>query len=158
MGNHDYFGEGEPLISLLRDKGLHVFRNEGKVLEHDGGKIYLTAIDDVWTRRADIDKALANRPPGMPTIMLSHDPDKFPEMVKRKVDLTLSGHTHGGQIAWPFLGRWINASKLAHKFHIGVYRDGSCTLYVHGGLGTTGPPIRLGVAPAVVMLTLRAVE
>ena len=89
--------------------------------------------------------------------MLSHDPDRFPEIVKRGVDLVLSGHTHGGQIAWPFLGRWINASKLAHRFHIGLYRAADASLYVHPGLGTTGPPIRLGVAPAVVMLTLRAV-
>lgn len=156
MGNHDYFGEGEPLISLIRSKGKTVLRNEGVTIERDGARFYLAGIDDTWTRRADIDKALAARPLGMPTVMLSHDPDRFPEMAARDVQLTLSGHTHGGQIAVPFIGRWINASKLAHKFHIGIYEKGDSTLYVHPGLGTTGPPIRLGVAPAVVVLTLRA--
>ncbi len=156
MGNHDYFGGGEPLISLIRAKGVTLLRNEGTTIERDGAKLFVSAIDDTWTRRADIDKALANRPKGMTTIMLSHDPDQFPKLAERDVDLVLSGHTHGGQIAVPFLGRWINASKLAHKFHIGLYRRGRSILYVHPGLGTTGPPIRLGVAPAVVMLTLRA--
>lgn len=157
MGNHDYFGEGEPLITLIRNKGAKLFRNEGTIIERDGAQFFLAAVDDTWTGRTDIDRALAKRPEGMTAIMLAHDPDRFPEIAKRDVELTLSGHTHGGQIAFPFLGRWINASKLAHRFHIGLYRDGDATLYVHPGLGTTGPPIRLGVAPAVVLLTLRAV-
>ena len=93
----------------------------------------------------------------MTTVLLAHDPDRFPQAAKKGVDLTLSGHTHGGQIAVPFIARHINASKLAHRFHLGVYKDGDATLYVHPGLGTTGPPIRLGVAPAVVVLRLRAV-
>jgi predicted MPP superfamily phosphohydrolase len=92
----------------------------------------------------------------MPTVLLLHDPDKFPQAVAKKCDLVLSGHTHGGQIAVPFLARHINASKLAHHFHLGIYKDGDSTLYVHPGLGTTGPPIRLGVAPCVTILTLRA--
>jgi hypothetical protein len=156
MGNHDYFGEGEPLVSLLEEGGARVLRNDGLVLERDGGKMYLAGVDDTWTKRANIDKALEGRPDGMPCVMLLHDPDRFPHAAKKKTDLVLSGHTHGGQIAVPFLARWINASKIAHHFHIGVYKDGDSTLYVHPGLGTTGPPIRLGVAPAVTMITLRA--
>ena len=56
----------------------------------------------------------------------------------------------------PFLGRFVNASKLAHEFHIGLYKEGDSTLYVHGGLGTTGPPVRLGVAPSIALIRLRA--
>lgn len=156
MGNHDYFGEGEPLVSLIRAHGPKVLRNEGVIVERDGARLYIAAIDDTWTRRANLDLAMQQRPANVATVMLAHDPDKFPQIAKRGVHLVLSGHTHGGQIAVPFLGRWINASRLAHHFHIGVYRDADSTLYVHPGLGTTGPPIRLGVAPAVVVLTLRA--
>jgi predicted MPP superfamily phosphohydrolase len=156
MGNHDYFGEGEPLISLIRARGPRVLRNEGLAIERNGASFYLAAIDDTWTKRADIDLALRERPEGMPTIVLSHDPDRFPHFAARSVDLVLSGHTHGGQIAVPFLARHVNASKLAHRFHLGLYEKGPAKLYVHPGLGTTGPPIRLGVAPAIVVLTLRA--
>jgi|GEM_PF-230318 len=155
MGNHDYFGEGEPLVTLIRDKGVHVLRNEGVVIERGGARFYLAGVDDTWTKRASLEAALAARPAGMTTVLLQHDPDRFPSAAKRDVDLVLSGHTHGGQIAVPFLGRYINASKLAHHFHVGTYRDGRATLYVHPGLGTTGPPMRLGVAPEIALLTLR---
>jgi uncharacterized protein len=162
MGNHDYFGEGEPLIGLLIQKGARVLRNEGLVIDRTsdrgaGARFFLSAIDDTWTKRANLDRALEARPDGMTTVLLSHDPDRFPQAAKKGVDLVLSGHTHGGQIAVPFIARHINASKLAHHFHLGIYKDGDATLYVHPGLGTTGPPIRLGVAPAVVVLRLRSV-
>ncbi len=156
MGNHDYFGEGEPLISLLRARGVTVLRNEGVNLEREQGKVYLAAIDDTWTRRADLERALASRPDGVPTVLLAHDPDRFPQAAARGVELVLSGHTHGGQVAVPFFARYVNASKLAHRYHLGRYVEGKSVLYVHPGLGTTGPPIRLGVAPAVVIHTLRA--
>ena len=157
MGNHDYFGEGEPLVSLLRGRGAHVLRNQGVVLEHAGGRLYLAGMDDTWTKRANLDASLAARPEGVPTVLLAHDPDRFPHAVKRNVEVMLSGHTHGGQIAMPFLGRLINASKLAHRYHVGLYEDGDSTLYVHPGLGTTGPPMRLGVAPVIALIKLRAV-
>jgi predicted MPP superfamily phosphohydrolase len=156
MGNHDYFGEGEPLISLIRARGHSVLRNEGRVLERDGARLYLAAIDDTWTKRDDMDKALKGRPDGVPVVLLAHDPERFLAAAKRDVALTLSGHTHGGQIAVPFLAKWLSLSRLTHTFHLGLYTVGNATLYVHPGLGTTGPPIRLGVAPAVVILTLEA--
>ena len=157
MGNHDYFGEGEPLVTLLRATGAHVLRNEGVVLERDGGRLFLAGMDDTWTKRANLEASLAARPEGVATVLLAHDPDRFPHAVKRHVEVVLSGHTHGGQIAMPFLGRFINASKLAHQYHVGIYEDGDSTLYVHPGLGTTGPPMRLGVAPEIALIKLRAV-
>ncbi len=156
MGNHDYFGgDGEPLMSLLRRAGVRVLRNEGHVLERAGGNLYLAGIDDTWTRRNDLDAALRERPPSTPTVLLAHDPDEFRAAAKRDVDVVLSGHTHGGQIAVPFFARAVNLSKLSHHHHLGIYRRGKSTLYVHPGLGTTGPPIRIGVAPAIVEITLR---
>lgn len=156
MGNHDYFGEGEPLVTLLGESGARVLRNEGVMLTRGDARLYLAAIDDTWTRRADLDLTLAARPEGVPCVLLAHDPEMFPKAAARGVDVTLSGHTHGGQIAVPFLAKRFSFATLAHTFNLGVYRDGDATLYVHPGLGTTGPPIRLGAAPAVVKLTLRA--
>jgi predicted MPP superfamily phosphohydrolase len=155
MGNHDYFGDGEPLVSLLRAAGVRVLRNEGEVLSRGDGQLFLSAIDDTWTRRADVDATLAARPPGTVTICLAHDPEAFPTLAERGVELVLSGHTHGGQIAMPFFARHANLAALTHKFTLGLYTVGESQLYVHPGLGTTGPPVRFGVAPAVVMYTLR---
>jgi len=155
MGNHDYFGEGEPLVSLLRERGVHVLRNEGTVIAHGDARFFLAGVDDTWTKRDRLDLALADRPDGMPAVLLQHDPDRFPRAVEHGADLVLSGHTHGGQIAFPFLSRYITASRLAHRFHIGRYTEGDSTLYVHPGLGTTGPPMRLGSAPEITLLRLR---
>jgi predicted MPP superfamily phosphohydrolase len=156
MGNHDYFGEGDPLVTRIRARGVSVLRNEGVVIERGGKQLYLAAIDDTWTQRDDLELALLSRPPGTQVVLLAHDPERFRQAAKRDVALTLSGHTHGGQIAFPFLSRWISLSHLTHHFHQGIYRIGRSTLYVHPGLGTTGPPMRLGVAPLVAILRLRA--
>jgi uncharacterized protein len=156
MGNHDYFGEGEPLITMLRERGVRVLRNEGLAIERDGATLWLAAIDDTWTRRDDMSRALRNRPPGCTAVLLAHDPDRFDEAAAAGVELVLSGHTHGGQIALPFASRALGLAHIAHRYRLGFYRRGRSTLYVHPGLGTTGPPLRLGVAPEVTVLVLRA--
>ena len=93
------------------------------------GAIYLAGVDDTWTRRHDVGRALAARPAGMPAVLLAHDPALFPEAAARGVDLVLSGHTHGGQVAVPLLARKLNLARLITRFTNGVYRSGSprCT-------------------------------
>jgi len=156
MGNHDYFGEGEPLVSLLTGRGVHVLRNGGQVLERGGARLWLAAIDDTWTRRDDLALAMRGRPEGATTVLLAHDPERFDQAADAGADLVLSGHTHGGQIAIPFLPRRLSLASIAHRYVVGFYRRGRSTLFVHPGLGTTGPPIRIGVAPEVTILVLRA--
>jgi hypothetical protein len=156
MGNHDYFGEGEPLVSLLRKGGVRVLRNEGQIIERSGGKLWLAAIDDTWTRRDDLALAMRGRPEGALTVLLAHDPERFDRAADAGAELVLSGHTHGGQVAMPFLYRRLSLARIAHRYNVGFYRRGRSTLFVHPGLGTTGPPMRLGVAPEVTILVLRA--
>src|SRR5262245_5339395 len=155
MGNHDYFGDGEAMVSALESAGLTVLRNRGLELRRDGAAIYLAGVDDTWSRRHDLPRALAARPPGMPAVLLAHDPVLFPEAAGHGVDLVLSGHTHGGQVAVPLLARKLNLARLITQFTSGMYKSGTSTLYVNRGLGTTGPPVRLAVAPEIAVLTLR---
>jgi len=155
MGNHDYFGDGEAMVKALEAAGLTVLRNRGVELRRADGAIYLAGVDDTWTRRHDLPRALAARPAGMPAVLLAHDPVLFPEAAERGVDLVLSGHTHGGQVGVPLLARKLNMARLITRFTSGFYRSGTTTLYVNRGLGTTGPPVRLAVAPEIAVLTLR---
>jgi len=155
MGNHDYFGDGEAMVSALEGAGLTVLRNRGVELRRGAGAIWLAGVDDTWTKRHDVGRALAARPAGMPAVLLAHDPVLFPAAAERGVDLVLSGHTHGGQVAVPLLARRLNLARLMTRFTTDVYRSGSTTLYVNRGLGTTGPPVRLAVAPEIAVLTLR---
>jgi hypothetical protein len=156
MGNHDYFGHDEPLVSLLRKRGVRVLRNEGVAIDRDGATLWLAAIDDTWTRRDDLGAAMRDRPEGATTLLLAHDPNSFDAAADAGADIVLSGHTHGGQIAMPFLSRALNLANITHHYTVGLYRRGRSVLYVHPGLGTTGPPMRLGAAPEVTILVLRA--
>jgi predicted MPP superfamily phosphohydrolase len=168
MGNHDYFGDAEPLVTRLRARGVKVLRNEGIAITPGTGElaaspkgsgttgtIWLAAIDDTWTRRDDLAAALRHRPEDASVVLLAHDPERFAQAADAGADLVLSGHTHGGQIAMPFLYRRVSLATLAHTYNVGFYERDGATLYVHPGLGTTGPPIRLGIAPEVTILVLR---
>jgi predicted MPP superfamily phosphohydrolase len=155
MGNHDYFTEGASMAAALTDNGLSVLRNQGVAIERGGDHLYLAGVDDTWTGRDDLDETLAGRPAGVPTVLLAHDPALFPDAAARGVELTLSGHTHGGQLGFPFFARRWNLARVMTRFASGFYRDGASTLYVNHGLGTTGVPIRWLVAPEIAVLTLR---
>ena len=156
MGNHDYFTEdGEALVAALERAGLTVLRNRGVDVRRGGAVLHVAGVDDTWTRRHDLTRALAGRPAGAPALLLAHDPALFPEIAARGVELTLSGHTHGGQVAIPYLSRRLNLARVMTRFTNGFYRSGDAALYVNRGLGTTGPPIRIGVRPEITVLTLR---
>ncbi|WP_394849892.1 metallophosphoesterase [Pendulispora brunnea] len=155
LGNHDYFGDAERLVCALRHRGAYVLRNEGMLLIRDKARLYLAGIDDTWTQRDNLERAMAGCPAGVPSVLLSHDPERFDQAEKAGIPLTLSGHTHGGQVAIPFSKGHLSLLHLLHPFPSGLYRRRRSSLYVHPGLGTSGPPIRLGVAPAIVVHTLR---
>jgi predicted MPP superfamily phosphohydrolase len=158
MGNHDYFTEGEEMVAALEQAGLTLLRNRGVEVRRDGAAIYLAGVDDTWTKRHDLDKALAGRPAETPVLLLAHDPALFPAAASRAVDLTLSGHTHGGQIGVPFFAKRFNLARIMTPFTTGLYRSGPSTLYVNRGLGSTGLPVRIFVPAEIALITLRRAE
>jgi predicted MPP superfamily phosphohydrolase len=158
MGNHDYFTDGEEMARALEDAGLTLLRNRGVEVRRDDAAIYVAGVDDTWTHRHDLGKALAARPPEMTVLLLAHDPALFPEAASRAVDLTLSGHTHGGQIGVPFFAKRFNLARVMTPFTTGLYRSGSATLYVNRGLGSTGLPVRIFVPAEITVITLRRAE
>jgi predicted MPP superfamily phosphohydrolase len=161
MGNHDYFTDPERLVRALEANGLTVLRNRGVTVEakdHAGARLHVAGADDTWTGRADVARSLADRPAGVPALLLAHDPNLFPDAAARGVELTLSGHTHGGQLAVPGLARRLTLARLITRFPAGLYQAGAATLYVSRGAGTTGPPVRLGARAELTILTLRALD
>jgi predicted MPP superfamily phosphohydrolase len=155
MGNHEYFGDGEPLVSLLRAGGVEVLRNERRTLSRGEDHLVIAGVDDTWSRRADVARTL-DGVAARPVVALAHDPRLFPELARHGAALVLSGHTHWGQVAIPFVARRLNLSRLSYRYHAGLYRSGEATLYVNPGLGTTGPPVRLGAPPEITVLRLRS--
>ena len=152
LGNHDHYAGGRAVREALEAAGVRVLVNEGVRLERDGAPLWLCGVDDLWFG-ADLDAALAGKPEGAPALLLSHQPNLFPEAAARGVALTLSGHTHGGQVAVPFL-RQASLARLITPFVAGLYRQGASRLYVSRGAGAIRPLVRLGAPPEVAELRL----
>ncbi len=155
MGNHDQW-DAERFVATIRAHGSRVLLNEWTSITRDGATLVVAGIDDRFTRRDDLERTLAGRPEAAPTLLLSHYPDYFEPAAERGVELVLSGHTHGGQIGVPLLGDRYNIATAAKHRPRGLFRSGSSQLYVNAGLGTTGPPMRLGVPPEIALIVLRA--
>lgn len=157
LGNHDNFGGCEPLASTLRAVGVRLLMNDHTVIRKDGASLVVAGVDDVYTRRADVEKTFRGIPSGHPIVGLAHDPRLFPAMAERGAALVLSGHTHWGQVGVPFAERGANIARPFFRFPAGLYEgERGAKLWVHPGLGTTGPPVRLGVAPEITVLVLRS--
>lgn len=154
LGNHDYMGDAEHLAEAIGATAVTLLRNQHVTIRRDGEALTIAGVDDTWTRRADVRRALAGIPAGRTVIALAHDPQLFPALARAGAALTLSGHTHWGQVAVPFLATRLNLSRLSYRYHAGFYREGGSALYVSPGLGTTGPPVRLGAPPEITVLRL----
>ena len=154
LGNHDAWLNHERVRSALERNGIRVLEETAARRETPAGPLWIAGISDLWTGRHDITTALAAvKDDGAPVILLTHNPDVFP-LVPDHVALTLAGHTHGGQVRIPFVGRPIVPSQFGQRFAAGHVVEGGRHLFVATGLGTSILPVRFRVPPAVTMLTV----
>lgn len=143
VGNHDRrrFPDIAPLQRALSRAGVTLLINEGRTVRPD---LYLGAVDDWGTGEADLESAMQGAPGSAATLLLCHQPDFFPQMTL-PVDLTLAGHTHGGQVRLPFLGVLETSSAYGERYLAGWAplpdaRFGKA--YVSRGLGVSTLPLR----------------
>jgi uncharacterized protein len=150
-GNHDYFGgDPEEIRKDLRSVGITTLNNASVALAHGRGQFVLGAIDDLIFGKPDWPGLLS--PQGAPHLLLAHNPDHFYEAESRGVALTLSGHTHGGQIRFPGGPPIIRHSRFC--LDEGVYSFNSSLLVVSRGLGSVGLPWRWGADPEAILLEI----
>ena len=153
-GNHDHFW-GKELgrwRDLLEDYGVTVLDNQGQRLERGGATLWLAGVDDLTEGDPSLPEALRGSRAGEPVVLLSHHPDYFFEAAAVGIDLTLAGHTHGGQIA-PFGHAPIVHSQFGYVR--GAHVEVDSMLYVSRGAGLTLLPIRIGADAEVPVITLR---
>jgi len=155
LGNHDHWTNASNVAGALTDAGLTVLRNAAREVA-DG--LWVAAVDDVWERCNDLDKALEGIPAGATVVLLAHEPDYADTVAADgRVSLQLSGHSHGGQVRLPFIGSPI-LPYLARKYPAGRYRVGDMWLYVNRGVGTISPAVRFNCRPEITLLTLQSSE
>lgn len=153
LGNHDWWYDGNRVRTVLEQVGIIVLENDVVKLSKDEKTFWVAGLADLSTRKPDITSTLAKITDNNPVLMLTHNPDIFPK-IPEQVSLTLAGHTHGGQVKLPFLGRPRVPSKFGQRYAKGHIVENKKHLYVSSGVGTTLLPVRFFVPPEIVLLTL----
>ncbi len=154
LGNHDYYVNAAAVRGAMEEAGIRMLLNQAVRVEIDGRRLNVAAVDDLWTGNPDVKKALQEAERNCFTLMMNHNPNYFPAIARQGVELTLSGHTHGGQINLAFFGLPLDPTRLSTPFVRGLFRIGDSHLYVNRGIGVTGPPIRLNSPPEVTLFRL----
>ena len=153
LGNHDWWYDVSHVRAALEAGGIKVIDNDVVSLEKNGRAFYLAGIADAWSLTDDIIGTASRVPPGEPAIALTHNPDILPRLPQTFL-LTLGGHTHGGQVNLPFLGRRIVPSEFGQRYAAGHVEEEGKHLFVTTGVGTSVFPVRFRVPPEIAVLTL----
>ena len=173
LGNHDYGDYAEwkskeekaqnvpNLIELQKQAGFEMLRNEHRIIEKNGEKLYILGVENwgikPFPQFGDLDKASAGVPVNAAKILMSHDPSHFDAVVKKhpsNVQLTISGHTHGMQFGLDLKNvRW---SPVQYKYPkwADLYESEGKNLYVNRGFGVIGYPGRVGIEPEITLFEL----
>lgn len=153
LGNHDWWIDGEGTTRALEAVGVRVLENESAPIDTSRGRLWLAGLADVWTRKTDAAKALSFVTDDAPVVAFTHNPDVFPTMPAR-FSVVLAGHTHGGQVRLPLVGRLVVPSEYGQRYAAGLKVEDGRSLFVTTGVGTSVLPVRFGVPPEVALLTL----
>jgi uncharacterized protein len=158
LGNHDQWDgkkTEQHLVSELKNINIEVLRNSSRMILQGNHRIAVAGTDDVWFS-ANVSQTLKNIPPKSFTVLLSHSPD-IREALKphHRVDLTLCGHTHGGQIAIPYLSHYYLPIKRPARYMAGLVQEPYGMTYVNRGIGTLVFPFRINASPEITVFTLK---
>ena len=174
-GNHEIYADAEDAAQrFFQEHGMKLLRQENVQLDWRGEKLNLIGVDyqrDHMTRGPagpmlqGIETLISRE---HPNILLSHNPNSFRRAAEMGIELSLAGHTHGGQVKVEIVDHSLTPARLITDFVAGLYhlpmgqndpgRNGEAkkaALYVNRGLGTFGVPVRIGVQPEITLLTLR---
>lgn len=153
-GNHDHFWGRDLGLweAFLREQGVRVLVNRGERVERNGHGLWVAGVDDLTEGQPDLAAALDGHRDDEPVLLLSHHPDFFFECAAAGVDLTLSGHTHGGQI---MIFGWTPLNHSLFGYWNGWFEEDRARLYVSRGVGVTLLPLRIGASPEIPVVRLQ---
>jgi predicted MPP superfamily phosphohydrolase len=150
LGNHDNWTDPGRVAAALRGNGIKVLDNAHLVLPHSA--LTLVGIGDQRSHADNVAHALAGIAAGTQALCFTHAPDLFAQLPSTCA-LTVAGHTHGGQVVLPFLGRPIAPTRFGYD--AGIFHKDGKTLFVSTGIGTSIMPVRFGVPPEISLLSLQ---
>lgn len=151
LGNHDHWTDPEAMATHLEMNGVRVLINEGFRLESTDAPFWLCGVDDHMVGKTDLPAALKDAFPDEFKLLLAHNPVIFRRAARAGVDLTLSGHTHGGQVRV----RDADQRLIRRRRNAGLHRIKQSHIYITRGIGTVVLPIRFQCPPEISVLELR---
>jgi len=164
LGNHDHASGADRVADAFRRlTDIVLLRDAHVPVPIGASELHLIGLDDRgidWARglRHDpkLDDLFTHVPGGAPVVLLNHRPDLFEHAAALGIGLTLSGHTHGGQIAMPWItGRYLNPSRFITRYDRGLYEKAGCFLYTNCGLGVTSQRVRICTPREISVFRLR---
>ena len=155
LGNHDHWTDAELVTHLFRGEGINMLVNQGFRFEARGASFWLAGVDDYMVGKTDIAAAMRGSFPDEMKLLLAHNPIIFRQSVRAGIDLTLSGHTHGGQIK---LRDDEKRMFRQRKLQAGLHTRRNSQVYITRGIGTVVVPMRYQCPPEISLLELRTAE
>jgi predicted MPP superfamily phosphohydrolase len=166
LGNHDWWHGAEETRLEFRKRGFRLLDNsrlfvtpERRLSPTVAPGLCLAGVGDLWEDQCLYAQALEGVPGDVPRLLLSHNPDaaEDPRLTRGgwRVDLMVSGHTHGGQVSLPFFGPPVIPSRFGNKYAHGLVEGPACPVFVSRGVGMSLLPIRCGARPEITLLELR---
>ncbi len=163
LGNHDHYMTGikhKQLCNMIRSTGIDLLINDARTLKINNADLVIAGADNTGFNQkfGNLAQTFEGVSKEATSILMAHDPTywKMEILDSGFADLTLSGHTHGGQIGIELLGEAYSPAQFVYEQWSGLYRQQDKYLYVNRGLGTVGPPIRVGIPPEITVITLRS--
>ena len=153
LGNHDHWTDADLVTKCFRENGINMLINEGLRLEAREASFWLAGVDDHMVGKTDLPSALRGSYPDEMKLLLAHNPIIFRQSVRYGVDLTLSGHTHGGQIRV----RDTEKNIIPRRRKAGLHSRRNSQIYITRGIGTVVLPVRYQCPPEISLLELRSV-
>ncbi len=155
LGNHDWWHDGPGTIAAFQHVGIQVLEDFAVPIQAGTCQFWLAGISDFMEGAHDVPLALSQIPEKATILAFTHNPDIFPEIPSR-VALTVAGHTHGGQVYLPLIGRPVVPSQFGERFAIGHIIEDGRHLFVTPGIGTSILPVRFLVPPEISVLLLHS--
>lgn len=169
LGNHENLspdGHLAELLQAMKKCGVTILNNQKVTIEKDGQKMNIAGVMDphmISDQPADqfpIMEAELNRlhlDPDTYTILLSHRPEMFKLFKKHGINMIFAGHTHGGQVRFPFFHAFYAPNQgIFPKYDEGFFDEDGTVMYVSRGLGHSGFPLRINATPEIVVMTLKS--
>jgi predicted MPP superfamily phosphohydrolase len=157
MGNHENYCSNQDYITEQgRRIGIDFLRSRSRMLRFGNTNINFAGVDYQKFKEPYLVRAGQMVVPGVLNVMLSHNPDVFDVAAEQGYDVTIAGHTHGGQVNVEILRQDLNVARYFTPYVRGLYRSGKAVIYVSSGIGTIGVPVRIGAPAEVAVLRLCA--